>query len=122
MTCADVLPDLPAYHLGLLAADARPAFEAHLVGCPACIRAFVDLKRSLELGEAGPRPSAALHGRLRASLAAELAAPVRTWRWWERPLALTVAAAATLIAFATVAQLHVRPAAPPHSLASTASP
>jgi hypothetical protein len=116
MTCAHFQAELPGYHVAIIAPDARDALEAHLLTCPSCIAAFIALKRSLETSADAPAPSAAARARLRAAVAAELDRPVRTWRWWERPLAVTLATAATLLAFFTVTQLSTRDARPPHSL------
>jgi anti-sigma factor RsiW len=116
MTCSHFQADLPGYHFAIIAPDARAALEAHLLACPDCLAAFIAVKRSLELADDAPRPSDAARARLRAAVAAELTRPARAWSWWERPLALTLAAAATVLAFFTVTQLHTRPAGPPHSL------
>ncbi len=115
MTCAHFQADLPGYHFAVIEPAARDALEAHLVACPTCIAAFVALKRSLEAAADAPVPSDTARARLRAAVAAEIAAPPRTWRWWERPLAFSLATAATLLAFFTVTQLHVRDARPPHA-------
>lgn len=115
MTCSHFQADLPGYHFAVIDPDARDALEAHLAGCPTCIAAFIALKRSLETAADAPRPSDTARARLRAAIAAEIAQPTRTWRWWERPLAFTLAAAATLLGFFVTTQLHVRDARPPHA-------
>jgi hypothetical protein len=113
--CSHFQADLPGYHFAVIDPDARDALEAHLAGCPTCIAAFIALKRSLETAADAPRPSDTARARLRAAVAAEIAQPTRTWRWWERPLAFTLAAAATLLGFFVTTQLHVRDARPPHA-------
>jgi hypothetical protein len=115
-TCADFQAELPAYHFALLAPAIRPALEAHLLTCRTCLAGFLAIKRDLETSADLPRPSDTARARLRAAVATELAAPTRTWPWWQRPLALTLAAAAMHLAIATVSGLHTRPAHPPHSL------
>ena len=103
MSCENIEPDLIGYHFGTLEPAARAEVEAHLLECRACLRAFVALKRDLELSEAEPRPSPAARARLRQAMAAELAGPTaRPWRWWERPFAFGVAALALMLAVLTV--------------------
>jgi anti-sigma factor RsiW len=94
MSCDTVEPELVAYHFGAISPEARQRVEAHLPGCASCLRAFITLKRNMEMGEGEPLPSKGVRERLRSAVARELRAsapapaPVRTWRWWERPLAL----------------------------------
>ncbi len=92
MSCDTVKPELVAYHFGTIDPEARKAVEAHLPGCGDCLREFIALKRDMETGEAEPLPSRAARERLRLAVARELhtrtSAPARSWRWWERPLAL----------------------------------
>ena len=85
--------------------------QAHLIGCATCLAC----KLALDAADL-PRPSDLARARLRAAVAAELATPARAWSWWQRPLAVALATAATLLAIATVSQLHTRPARPPHAL------
>lgn len=105
MTCDELQGDLVAYHFGEAPEAGREAVEAHLVTCPSCVGRFVALKREIELGEAGPRPSASSRARLRAAALAEVAKPLRPWAWWERPLAFGVASAAVVVAIAFVQAL-----------------
>ena len=96
MKCADV--DLISFHFGEVEGEARAALETHLAGCPSCIRAFIALKRDIELGSPAERPSAASRDRLRAAVITELAP--RPWHWWERPAAFAAAAVIVLLAMA----------------------
>ncbi|MEW5743688.1 MAG: zf-HC2 domain-containing protein [Myxococcota bacterium] len=102
MTCDDLQGDLVAFHFGEVPPAGREAVEGHLVSCATCVRRFVALKREIELGESGPRPSAAGRARLKAAVMAEVARPLRSWGWWERPLAFGVASAAVVVALAFV--------------------
>jgi anti-sigma factor RsiW len=90
MSCDKVGPELVAYHFGTIEPEARRAVEDHLPGCASCLREFIALKRDMETGEEVPPPSQEARQRLRRAVARELdaRAPSRTWRWWERPLAL----------------------------------
>jgi anti-sigma factor RsiW len=105
MTCDELQGDLVAYHFGEGPEAGRDAVEAHLVECAACVKRFVALKREIELGEAGPRPSASARARLKAAALAEVAKPLRPWAWWERPLAFGVASAAVVMALVFVQAL-----------------
>ena len=110
MSCEKVEPELVAYHLGTIEPEARQAVEDHLLGCVSCLRAFMVLKRNMETGEAEPPPSQAARERVRLAVARELRgrAPSRTWRWWERPLALggAVAVLAGAILMTYTASVH----------------
>lgn len=115
MTCERIEPALTGYHFATLDDGERRAVEAHLPGCPACVRVFVELKRSIELAEEAPAPSPALRARLRESVARELGlAPTRR-RWWERPAAFAFAATALLAAMGATRSLTRAPATPPLS-------
>jgi len=116
MTCAEIEHELVAYHFDALSDDARRGVEAHLCECLHCVRAYVELKRAVETGESAPRPSAAARARLRRAVARELGVGDRKWSWWERPLAVAVAAAVVLAAGATTRILTSAPGTPPHAL------
>ena len=119
MTCESIEPELVAYHFGLLEGDARDAVESHLATCPSCVRAFVALKRAIEVGEADPaRPSRAARDRLRRAVAREVN-PVAPRRTWERPVAFAIAASVVLAATATTRAITSGPGAPPYSVIST---
>lgn len=120
MTCETMEPELVAYHFGTVDPEARAAVEDHLVGCAACLRSFVALKRDIETGEAEPAPSKASRDRLRLAVMHELhpSSPARPWRWWERPLAFGLAGAAVFAAFVTVYEVSVGPGAAPWSVSA----
>jgi anti-sigma factor RsiW len=90
MSCDKVEPELVAYHFGTIDPEARQAVEEHLLSCGSCLREFIALKRNMETGEEEPAPSQQARERLRLAVARELrgAPPARSWRWWERPLAI----------------------------------
>ncbi len=118
MNCESIEPELVSYHFGLLEGDAREAVEKHLTVCPACVRAFVGLKRAIEVGEAeAARPSNAARARLRRAVAREVN-PTAPRKWWERPVAFAVAASVVLAAGATTRAITSGPGAPPYSVAS----
>ncbi len=122
MTCKNVSDDLLGFHLGALDQARRDEVEAHLLGCPDCLRSFLALKRSLELEEDGPSPSPASRERLRQAVLKELAGPERDrWRWWERPLAFGLAATAALVALSAVRTVSSGPGTAPHGIGDTAA-
>ena len=116
MTCNEIEHQLVGYHFNALSGDVRHAVEAHLVECPDCVRAFVELKRAIETSEDSPRPSDAARQRLRSAVARELGVTTTRWAWWERPLALAVAVTVVLAAGASTRALVSEPASPPHAL------
>jgi anti-sigma factor RsiW len=91
MDCRDVREDLIAFHLGALTDERRAPFDAHLLACRACLRAYLELKRAVEL-DAGEeaRPSEAARLRLRAAVAARFRPSLvaRAGRWLRRPVPL----------------------------------
>ena len=120
MSCDTVKPELVAYHFGTLEPEVRKAVEEHLPSCGNCLREFIALKRDMETGEAEPLPSRAARERLRLAVARELQArapaPARSWRWWERPLALGGALAVLMGAVFVTYSASLREAAAPRSL------
>ena len=105
MDCQVIQPELVAYHFGVVADRARDGIERHLLGCGACLQAFLALKRAVETAPEGPRPSEAARARLRravepalAALAAAGARPRRglLWRWRAGGLAVAAAGVLTL--------------------------
>ncbi len=100
------------YHFGALEEEERREVEAHLVTCVPCVREFVALKRSIETS-ADVHPSARARARLREAVASELRVAERRWAWWERPLAIAVAASIVLAAGATTRALTSSEGAPP---------
>lgn len=110
MDCKLIRGDLVAFQFGSIDDATRARVESHLVDCPACLRAFLALKRETETASAAPRPSAEARARLRRAVAQEVARPQRVADWWRRPLTFgfaAVATAATLLAVVSVRmQLH----------------
>jgi anti-sigma factor RsiW len=66
-------PALLAFHWATLDGDERARVEEHLAGCGSCVRAWLALKRAVEEGAAGERPSEVARMRLRRAVGAELA-------------------------------------------------
>jgi hypothetical protein len=64
--------DWVGFHFATLEAPARAALENHLLVCPACLRDYLRVKRSLEATLEGPAgvPSPQLKARLFAAVAA----------------------------------------------------
>jgi anti-sigma factor RsiW len=118
MSCDTVKPELIAYHFGTIGPEAREAVEEHLPGCANCLREFIALKRDMETSEGEPRPSKAARERLRLSVARELHVrpPARSWRWWERPLALGGSLAVLAGAIFMTYSASIREAAAPRTL------
>jgi hypothetical protein len=100
MDCEVIGPELPAYHFGVIDAGARAAVEGHLIGCRACLAAYIALKRAIETAP-GERPSEAARARLRrdAGAALERLAAPRRWRAGRVVLAAAGAAALALLAW-----------------------
>lgn len=117
MSCDRIEPELMGYHFGALEDAARTQVEAHLPDCPRCLKAYLALKREVELGEAAPRPSAAVRARVMQSFRDEVAPRPRPWRLWERPLAFGFAGGAVFLAVFFVQTLKHAPGAPPKRLA-----
>jgi anti-sigma factor RsiW len=120
MTCETIEPQLVAYHFAALEDAERASVEGHLVGCAACVRAFVEVKRAIETAEAAPRPSDAARARLRRAVARELGVDVPRRSWWERPLAFALAACMVLAAGATTRAVVTRAGGPPLALTDRA--
>jgi hypothetical protein len=118
MTCHEIEPELAGYHFGTLDGETRSSLESHLIECSACVGAFVAIKRAVETSEGEPGPSPDLRLRLRRAVSDELGLSRRRWAWWERPLAVAIAASAVLAAGATLRTIASMPAAPPYALAA----
>jgi anti-sigma factor RsiW len=116
-TCDRIEPELAAYHFNVVDDDVREQIEAHLVECPACVRAFVALKRSIETSSDVPSPSKGVRPKLRDAVARELGLREAKWSWWERPLAIALAASVVLAAGMTTHALTSAPASPPYGVA-----
>jgi predicted anti-sigma-YlaC factor YlaD len=101
MDCDVIRGELVGFHFGEIDGEPRVRVEAHLSSCPACLQAFLTLKRAIETTEAKPSPAAA--ARLREAVAREVRSRrPAAWSWWQRPLAVAIAAAAVLLATSTV--------------------
>jgi anti-sigma factor RsiW len=124
MSCDQIQAELVAYHFGVVSDETRALLEAHLVGCPACLKAFLALKREIETAASGPRPSELARRRLRSAVARELGLSEkrRRWSWWERPLAFGFAAAAVLLAMLAVGVVASSSGTMPYSLRTPAPP
>jgi len=141
MTCDEIERELVGYHFATLedapSDSRRPAssgsvdrrrVEEHLVSCAACVRAFVEIKRAIETSEEAPAPSPAARAKLRHAVARELdgaaadgkspttkRADVRR-TWWERPLAIALAASVVLVSGAAMHALTQTSGSPPYAL------
>jgi anti-sigma factor RsiW len=122
MTCQEAERELVAYHFGLVSEDARDALEAHLLGCSACLRAFLEVKRAVEIGEDSPPPSAASRAKLRGAIARAIGVTEmkRPWAWWERPLAFGLAASFVLASMVAVRAISMRAPTPPYAMSDHA--
>lgn len=116
MTCAATQAQLVGFHFGALEARERAAVEAHLVGCRECLSAFLTLKRDVEGGAEEVAPPATLRLRVRASVAKELGLVASPPVWWQRPLAVGLAAAAVVVGVMTVQLVSHAPGRPPVGL------
>lgn len=122
--CDEIEPELVAYHFGLMEGAARDAVEVHLSTCSSCVRAFVGMKRAIELGESEreietARPSRRARERLRLAVVREVT-QAEPRRWWERPVAFALAASIVLAAGAATHAVTSGPGAPPYSVGKTA--
>ncbi|MBX3226116.1 MAG: zf-HC2 domain-containing protein [Labilithrix sp.] len=67
MDCTAVTPNLVAYHVGAIDDADREAIEAHLVGCRACLEAYLAIKRAADRA-VFERPRPEVKERLRAEV------------------------------------------------------
>lgn len=110
MDCKLIQADLVAYHFGSGGDDARDEVDAHLLGCNACLRTYLGIKRHVDHGASlDARPRASVRARLRADVLAEFrpTASARLRRIVSRPIPLYkgLALAAVLVACAVLAPL-----------------
>jgi len=112
MSCDEIERELVGYHFGTLDEETRARVEEHMVGCAACVRAFVEIKRAVETSEDAPAPSPAARAKLRRAVAREIAPRA----WWERPLAVALAASVVMLAGATMHALTSTDGSPPYEL------
>ncbi len=113
MDCDVIGVELTGFHFGDLEDEARRRVEAHLLACPLCLQAFLALKRTIETADA--KPSDAARSRLRAAVADQVTTRRPSWAWWQRPLAVAVAAAAIMFAASTASMLAASPGGAPHA-------
>jgi anti-sigma factor RsiW len=109
--------DLVAYHFNVLHGDDRRRVERHLVECAACIGSFIEVKRGIEEGEDAPGPSKGARAAIRRAVAVELGIRENRSSWWERPVALAVAASVVVGASLTTHALASVAGVPPHAMA-----
>jgi len=114
--CTLIEKSLAGFHFGTLDEGERAALEAHLFGCPACVGAFLALKRAVEHGGDDPGPSEASRLALRAAVARRL----RTARLRRAGLWASGAAAAAALVIALFGAL--RPAVDAPRTPGAASP
>ena len=114
MSCDSIDERLVGFHFGALPAEAAEEVEAHLLGCPRCLRAYFDFKR--DSGGPPGEPSRESAGRLRAEIARELRAGRkrsprgdRAPRWRERWLPLSIAAALLFAVMGSTYALSTQP-------------
>jgi hypothetical protein len=104
MDCALIADRLIGYHFATCDEDERPRIEGHLLECATCLRAYLSLKRDVELGPGrGERPGPGVRERLRARVAAEFTPRPRARLLTRRiPLYQGLAAAALAAGLALV--------------------
>ncbi len=115
MTCERVRPELTGFHFGAVEGDDRREVEAHLVACRACLEEYFELKRAVEGADLEDGPSPASRARLRRAVADTLRRE-RAWAWWERPLAVGLAAASVALALGAVHAVATTSGAAPHAV------
>lgn len=107
MDCTRVDGELVGFELGALDGATRAAVEAHLVGCPRCVSAYLALKRAIDAGEEAERPSEVARARVRQAA--------------QQALAATATAPAATTATATAPPAQKRPRRAVWALAVTAA-
>lgn len=118
MTCETIELELVDFQLAAVDEASRARIEAHLLGCNACLKSYLALKRNLETAENEPAPSPASRARLRAAVAEHLHPSPKPWRWWERPLAFGFATLALVVAVLLTQSIASGPGAAPRALAA----
>lgn len=115
MNCEGAKTSLVGFHFGVVEGDARDAVEAHLLGCRACLAEYLALKRATEMPDETPAPSELSRARLRRAVAAELRRGRAPWTWWERSLAVGLAAASVWLAIGATQSFASREGRAPYS-------
>lgn len=114
MDCDLIRQDLIAFCLGDIDDKQREQIEAHLLSCATCLQELFTYKRAIERSEA--KPSEAAKARLRDAVERKLALRrPKVWLWWQRPLAVAVAAASIILAAAAINVLKTSPGRAPHA-------
>jgi hypothetical protein len=118
MDCAEVGGLLVAYQFATTTDEERDAVDTHLIGCQACLRTYLALKRAAERGPL-ERPSGEARERLRAEVARMFGAPrapapprvvflQRRIPLYQGLVAAALAAAVTLLALGRAPRVHDR--------------
>ncbi len=102
-----VVVDLVSYHFGTLEEGARDAIDDHLLGCTACLRSYLALKRQVARGVGGEVPSDAVRARLRGAVAERFrpSTLARARGWMSRPIPFYQGLAAAVLALVVAALL-----------------
>jgi hypothetical protein len=115
---------LVAYHFGTTTSAEREAVDAHILGCQACLRAYLRVKHHIEHGRSvEARPRAAVRDRIRADVAAIVrpSGPARVRRLLRRPIplyqGLAVAAVAAGVAISLPSLFDALTSRPPQTAA-----
>jgi hypothetical protein len=106
MDCPLIQPELVGYHFATTSDSMRVEIDAHLLGCPKCLRAYLGIKHHIERGALrDERPSGDARARLRAAVAASFRPTprARVSRWLGRPIPLYQGLAAAVLAIAVAA-------------------
>lgn len=120
MSCDRVRSELVAFHFGEIEDATRASIETHLCVCTRCLTEYLDIKRDVETAGAIPLPSVASRDRLRRAVAAATrVTPPRAW--WERPLALGVAAAAVWLSLFAAHRVSTVAGSAPHTAETEAA-
>jgi len=96
--------------------ERRAAVEEHLPACSGCVKAFVEVKRAVELAEAEPLPSARLRQRLRRKVKEELRGGRKDLSVWDGVFAVGLAGAAAVVALVAMHVVTSGPGVAPHRL------
>jgi anti-sigma factor RsiW len=114
MDCARI--DLIAYCFGTSADDERDGAEKHLLGCTACLEAYLALKRGEEDRARSEKPRPEVRLRLRRDVERTFRPRGGPVAWLTRPIPLYqgLVAIGLAVLAAAVVPAFVHPAAPLH--------